>query len=220
MIIEMESDRSLDPANVELRGEVTDGNLFADTPDAVYATGDRMRQGDTLRVAAAYGDTLRLVWTGPDGDQSTVLSALQVPERGSSVSPGVPEPTLECDWVDSETTSGDLQVTQANEFEAGAVVACDSFADTADSTVEVAGDNEITVDWRVSAGASTLSVVTVAPTDAEGDPVGEESWFLDSQEATGSITLSGLDAEAHSVTLGISDQRNEFRQAITLTTPT
>ncbi len=83
-----------------------------------------------------------------------------------------------------------------------------------------AGNNEITVDWNVSAGASNLSVVTVEATDAEGDLADEETWFLDSQSATGSVTFDGLDAETHSVTLGISDQQNEFRQALELTTPT
>ena len=83
-----------------------------------------------------------------------------------------------------------------------------------------AGNNEVTVDWNVSAGASNLSVVTVEATDAEGDLADEETWFLDSQAATGSVSFSGLDAETHSVTLGVSDQQNRFRQAIKLTTPT
>jgi hypothetical protein len=90
-----------------------------------------------------------------------------------------------------------------------------------------AGNNRITVNWNVSAGASNLSVVTVEATDAEGDLadeetwfLDEETWFLDSQAATGSVIFSGLDVETHSVTLGISDQQNEFRQAIELTTPT
>jgi len=458
MIVEMESDRNLDPANVELQSETTGGSLLTDTPDSVYAPGDLMRQGDTLRVAATRGETLRLVWTGTESDQSAVLSELRVPERGSSVPPGVPEPTLGCDWLDSETASGDLFVTQGSEFEAGDVLACDSVSSTADGTVDIegeltvvadidadtvnlrdggfstggdvygsvtsagdtdlaalsvtgpvtaggdltldgvtaesgldsanaatvtdstvsgtvvtggdltldnttvtgdievggsltceggstvagedctdyrdakfdlditattwpgvegdtlrveavaenvridagsrdidlvvdgtthdtvsvsgldsdqservvlewtpgsgdagevtvnletsqssrdsldskvvavaenldglpvinefsstAGNNEITVDWNVSAGASNLSVVTVEATDAEGDLADEETWFLDSQAATGSVTFDGLDAETHSVTLGISDQQNEFRQALELTTPT
>lgn len=82
-------------------------SLLTDTPDSVYTAGDRLRQGDTLRVAAARRETRRPVWVGTDGDQSAVLSNLRVPEHGSSGPPGVPEPTLGCDRLDSETTGGD-----------------------------------------------------------------------------------------------------------------
>lgn len=43
MKVEMESDRSLDPANVGLRSATTGGSLLTDTPDLVYAPGDLMQ---------------------------------------------------------------------------------------------------------------------------------------------------------------------------------
>jgi flagellin-like protein len=172
MVIQMESDTTLDPANIEVRTAGSGGSLLTDTPDAVYAPGDRLRQGDTIDVAAARGETVQVIWTGTDGDRSTVLASLTVPALGSSVPPGVPSPTLDCEWVEDKTASGTLDVEQGDEFAAGDVVACDSFASVADSTVDITGD-----------------LTVVADIDADSVTVGDGS-FAEAGDVYGAIESS------------------------------
>ena len=140
MIVKVESSESFDPSTIEVRGVTSGGNLQTDTGSSVYASGDRLQQGETVRVVATRGETVRLIWNGQNGDSSKVLAALTVPEVRSAVPPGVPEPTLGCDWVDTQTTGGSLVVAQGGEFQAGDVVACGSLDSRVSGTVDIDGD--------------------------------------------------------------------------------
>lgn len=146
MVVKMESDTTLDPGNIEVQTATSGGNLLTDTPDDVYASGDRLRQGDTIDIAAARGETVQAIWVGPDGEQSTVLTSLTVPQVDSSVPPGVPTPTLECDWLNEETQSGTLDVEQGDEFQENDVLACDSFDSIVTDTVDIDGDLAVVAD--------------------------------------------------------------------------
>jgi len=180
MVVKLESSESFDPSAIEVRGVTSGGNLQTDTGADVYASGDRFRQGETVSVVVTRGETVRLVWTGQNGDDPGVLTELTVPGVRSAVPPGVPEPTLGCDWVDSQTASGDLVVAQGSAFQAGDVVACESFDSLVGGTVDVDGD--LTVVGDIDASAVELGPAGFAES---GDLYG-------SVESSGDIDLSGL----------------------------
>lgn len=189
VVVTLESSESLDPSAVEIRGITSGGNLQTDTGADVYASGDRFRQGETMSVVATRGETVRVIWTGQDGDSAEVLAELTVPGVRSSVPPGVPEPTLGCDWVDSQTTGGDLVVAQGGAFQAGDVVACESFDSLVSGTVDIDGD--LTVVGNIDASEVELGSAGFAES---GDLYG-------GVESSGDVDLSGL-AVTDGVTAG------------------
>jgi flagellin-like protein len=199
MVVRMESGESLDPGSVEVRSGASGGNLLTDTADDVYGPDDRLQQGDTVDIVAARGETVELIWRASDGDESVILASMTVPGTSSPVPPGVPSPTLGCDWVDSETQSGTLDVEQGDEFGAGDVVACDSFDSIADSTVDIEGDLTVVAD--IDADSVTLRDGSFAEA---GDVYGsiESSTDLDlaALTVTGPLTAGGeLDVDTVTV---------------------
>ncbi len=120
--IQFERGDSMDPANVEVRGSVSGGNLLDDTGDDVFGPDDSVREGEVISVTAARGETVQVIWTGPGGEESAVLGdfSIEVPE--SLTPPWVPEADVGCgyieDQIDFTETDNDISV-------AGVVVECD-----------------------------------------------------------------------------------------------
>ncbi len=130
-----------------------------------------------------------------------MLPELRVPERGSSVPPGVPEPTLGCDSLDSETASGDLLLTQGSEFEADDILACDFVSSTADGTVDIEGELAVVTDIDAdtvnlrNSGFSTGGDVYDSVTSA-GDTDLAALSVTGPVTAGGDLTLDGVTAES------------------------
>lgn len=116
--VQLERGDSLDPANIELRANVSGGNLLDDTSNAVFAPGDRVREGTVLTLTAVRDETVEVVWTG--GDESAIIAEFGVnapPTPGSSL---LPDANRDCGYIEQQLDSG------SNDIEIdGVVVECD-----------------------------------------------------------------------------------------------
>jgi len=118
--IQLERGDTIDPANVHINGSASGGNLLADTDDTVFAPGDRLRDGDTIRLAVDRGETVRLVWTADDGDESAIIGAFTINVPDSLTPPWVPDPDVGCEYIEDQLSGSDNDVEVL-----GVVVECD-----------------------------------------------------------------------------------------------
>ena len=118
--IQLERGDTMDPANLHINGSASGGNLLADTDDAVFAPGDRLRDGDTIRLTVERGETVRLVWTADDGDESAIIGAFTINVPDSLSPPWVPDPDVGCEYIEDQLSGSDNDVEVL-----GVVVECD-----------------------------------------------------------------------------------------------
>ncbi len=109
---------TLDPANVEIRGSVSGGNLLENS--SVYGPDDRVEDGDIVTITAVRDETIQVIWTGDGGDESAILDDFTVEIPADLMSDRVPEPDYTCGYIDDQLNDdeNDIEVT-------GVVVECD-----------------------------------------------------------------------------------------------
>jgi hypothetical protein len=118
--IQFERGDSMDPANLEVRGSVSGGNLLDDTGNDIFGPDDSVREGGVISVTAARGETVQVIWTGPGGEESAVLGdfSIEVPE--SLTPPWVPEADVGCGYIEDQLTDTENDISVV-----GVVVECD-----------------------------------------------------------------------------------------------
>jgi hypothetical protein len=146
--IQLERGDTLDPANIEIRGNVSGGHLLNDTASTLFGPGESMRDGDVVRLTVVRGETVEIIWTGDGGEESAIIGSFVVeapdsltPPWGSSPGSGgggsgsgaefVPEADYGCEYIEDQIP-GDVEVI-------GVIVECDLnkyYPDIDDITIE------------------------------------------------------------------------------------
>jgi len=137
--VQLQRGGSLDPANIEIRGSVSGGNLLENTSSSVYTADNRMEDGDIVTITAVRGETIRVIWTGDGGKESAILGEFTVKAPRDLQSNRVPEPDYTCEYVEDQLDGGESDVEVI-----GVVVECDLdrfYPRIDDITVESANGN-------------------------------------------------------------------------------
>jgi hypothetical protein len=118
--IQFRNGDTLDPANVEIRGSVSGGNLLDDTPTDVVAQGEMVRDGATFTVTADRNETISVIWSDDAGEESAVLGSFTPAAPAQSTGPWVPDPDAQCEYIETQLDSGATHIKIL-----GTVVECD-----------------------------------------------------------------------------------------------
>ena len=118
--VQFERGDSMDPANVEVRSSVSGGNLLNDTDNSVFGPDDSVREGDVISVAAARGETVQVIWTGPGGEESAIIGDFSVEVPDSLTPPWVPEADVGCEYIEDQLTDSENDIAVS-----GVIVECD-----------------------------------------------------------------------------------------------
>jgi flagellin-like protein len=120
--VQLQEGDTLDPANVEIRTNVSGGNLLEDTPDDVFASGEMVRDGTELTVAAERNETVSVIWRGDNGEESAILGDFSVVAPARPTALEVPGADGDCEYIESQLEDGesDNDVTVS-----GVVIECD-----------------------------------------------------------------------------------------------
>ena len=184
-------DGSMDAERLEVLGATSEGKF--DDSDA-FATDSEVSAGDSITVWATRGQTVRVIHTVPEEDQTFVVDEFTV-VNSDAVSPYTPWPPVDhdCDWVDSQVgAGGDLTID-------GVVVKCD----LSDYPVQ----NLDMVNGGVLVGAAditgTLSMNSGGGEIYEGDVDAQDTYVKDGSEVNGDINAGGnLDVDGDSTVNG------------------
>ena len=118
--IQLRDGDSLDPKNVEIRSNVSGGNLLNDTADDVFAPGEMVQSGAEIVLAAERDETISIVWTGDGGGESAIIGSFDVEGPATQTGPWVPEPDRGCEYIQDQLDSGTSHIKVI-----GVVVECD-----------------------------------------------------------------------------------------------
>lgn len=167
-----------------------------------------LQSGDRFSIWVGRGETVRIIWQSPDGEQSATLGSFNV-ETADPLPPGIPRPDAGCEAVASQTP-GDVSID-------GSVVECnldeydvDDIDITGGGAVigEVAGNGTVTLDAgevyfgdvRAGIDGSTESVSLAGESEVNGDVVAGGDGTVDIQSdstvdgavfANGTVTVHG-----------------------------